>query len=130
MKIYIAHSRNFDYQAELYDPIRSDSRLPQSDIILPHDLGHNPEHGREFYADLTLVIAEVSYQSTGLGIEIGWAFDNQVPIYCLYRQDHHPSRSLHAVTDKFYSYAAQSDMLQIIQQIINHAQAGSCKSRS
>lgn len=130
MNIYIAHSREFDYQKDLYQPIRSDSELPQADIILPHEPGHDPNHGREFYTNLDLVIAEVSYPATGLGIELGWASDDQVPIYCLYRQDCRPSGSLHAVTDKFYSYATESEMLQIMQQIINQAESDPCKTES
>lgn len=119
MKIYLAHSREFDYEKELYLPVRSDEALPQAEIILPHESGHDHAHGREFYAQLSLMIAEVSYPSTGLGIELGWAFDSEVPIVCIYRKGSHVSGSLRAVTDQFYEYASKTGLTQIIQNIIH-----------
>ena len=104
MKIYIAHSREFDYQTELYTPIREDTNLPQDDIILPHEPSHDPKHSRDFYRKLDLMIAEVSYPATGLGIELGWAADDQVPIY--------------AVTDHVLTYSSSAEMLNLIEKII------------
>ncbi len=118
MKIYIAHSRAYDYQAELYDPIRGDSNLPNSEIILPHEPGRNSENNRKFYQELDLVIAEVSYPATGLGIELGWAFDSRVPIICLYKEGVKVSGSLQAVSNQFYRYGSQEELLQNIEKII------------
>ncbi len=118
MKIYIAHSRDFDYEQLLYAPIRSQAKLPQDDIILPHEPGYDNHHTREFYAQLNLIIAEVSYSATGLGIELGWAFDSHVSIICLYRQGTKPSESLRAVTDQFYEYATPEQMVDLITKVI------------
>ena len=116
--IYIAHSRDFDYENLLYKPIRSNKNLPQDEIILPHEPGHDNNHTREFYANLDLVIAEVSYSATGLGIELGWAFDSQVPIVCLYQSGKKYSGSLHAVTDQFYEYHNELELIKIIKKLI------------
>ncbi len=118
MRIYIAHSRDFDYEQLLYAPIRSQAKLPQDDIILPHEPGCNNHHTREFYAQLNLVIAEVSYSATGLGIELGWAFDSHVQITCLYRQGTKPSSSLWVVTNQFYEYATPAQMIDLITKVI------------
>lgn len=115
--IYIAHSREFDYENELYQPIRSAKQLPQKDIILPHESTNNSNHDRTFYNNLELLIAEVSYPATGLGIELGWASDSKVPIVCLYQSGKRYSGSLHAVTDQFYEYHNAQELIQIIENL-------------
>ncbi len=37
MKIYIAHSKAYDYKNELYKVIRNSYKLQQRNIILPHE---------------------------------------------------------------------------------------------
>lgn len=122
MKVYIAHSRDMNYQEDLYSPIRSAEELPQAAIILPHENSSHSKKSREFYAQLDLVIAEVSQPATGLGIEVGWAYDSEVPIVCIYKKGHHYSSSLHAVTDQFFEYDTDAELVKLIQNIINQLQ--------
>lgn len=118
MKIYVAHSRNYDYQNELYLPIRNCQALDQTEIILPHEVENSPSNTREFYKSLDLMIAEVSYPATGQGIELGWAYDDQTPIVCLAKQDAKVAGSIFAVTDQVYRYSNSEELLQLIQQKI------------
>ncbi len=118
MKIYIAHSREFDYEKELYWPIRASKKLPQVDIILPHEPGYDNRQDRDFYRHLDLIIAEVSYSATGLGIELGWAADDHTPIVCIYQEGRKYSSSLHAITDQFYEYASNEELQATIERII------------
>ena len=85
MNIYIAHSREFDYVKELYIPIRNDENLNENTIILPHEKNDFSSNTRDFYKNIDLLIAECSYPSTGLGIELGWASDDNIPTYCIYK---------------------------------------------
>lgn len=119
MKIYIAHSRGFDFEKELYRPIRADDELEQENIILPHEEVDASKNTREFYKRLDLVIAEASYPATGLGIELGWAYDDGVPIAVLHRSNANVSHSLYAVTQEFYKYHDCNEIPAIIKDIIN-----------
>ena len=119
MKVYIAHSRGFDFEKELYQPIRADDELEQENIILPHEASDASKNTREFYKNLDLVIAEVSYPATGLGIELGWAYDDGTPIVVLHRSDAKVSHSLYAVTQEFYEYHDCNEIPVIIKDIIN-----------
>lgn len=123
MKIYIAHSREFDYESELYRPIRQAATLSQSAIILPHEPGYNNHHDRDFYKTLDLIIAEVSYPTTGLGIELGWAYDDKIPIICIYKAGAKVSDALRAVTDQFYEYSNNNELIKIIEAQISHDRA-------
>ena len=117
-KIYVAHSKQIPYEEELYKPIRQDEELKQYDIILPHENNVYQNHTRDFYRSLDLVIAEASDRATGLGIELGFAFDDNTPIYCIYHKGIVPNNSLHSVTDYFYEYDNSSEMIQTIKNII------------
>lgn len=123
MKIYIAHSREFDYESELYRPIRQAATLSQSAIILPHEPGYNNHHDRDFYKTLDLIIAEVSYPATGLGIELGWAYDDKIPIVCVYKAGAKVSGALRAVANQFYEYSNDAELIGIIEEQISHDRA-------
>lgn len=118
MRVYIAHSREFDYIKELYEPLRRDETLSKYDLILPHEADDNSCNPREFYKDIDVVIVECSYGSTGLGIELGFAYDDGTPIYCLYRSGARFSNAIRAVSDKFYEYSSAEELVEIIRGIL------------
>ena len=118
MKVYVAHSRLMDYQKDLYDVIRSDESLKEHTIILPHEESSSSSNTRDFYRKLDVLIAECSEVATGLGIEIGWAYDDGVPIYCIYKKGSKISGSIQSVTNEIYSYEAKEEMLEIIHEIL------------
>jgi hypothetical protein len=62
----------FDYQTLLYLPLRS-LALPNIAFIFPHETSALPEHSQQIILAADAVLAEVSYPSTGMGIELGWA---------------------------------------------------------
>lgn len=84
IKIYVAHSRSFDFKKELYEPIRKNFLNNEHTFILPHEHSEEPFNSKDYLKDeADLVIAEVSEPSTGLGIELGWADAHQVLIICI-----------------------------------------------
>jgi hypothetical protein len=119
MKIYIAHSREFDYINDLYKPIREDSFFSNYEIILPHE-NSNYHHNRDFYNDIDLLIAECSYSSIGLGIELGFAYDSKKRIYCIHQKDKKVSDSIKVITNNIIEYNSIDEMINIIKEIINN----------
>ncbi len=120
MKIYIAHSREFDYKNELYNPLMKNEILKHHEIILPHEMSDVSSNTRDFYKQIDLVIAECSYPSIGLGIELGWAFDDNKSIYCIHRKEMKISSSIYNITQNIYEYSNIDEMINIIQDIINN----------
>lgn len=118
MKIYIAHSKTLDYVENLYKPIRQDEELKKYEILLPHELTSASSNPREFYKDLSVMIAEVSCSATGMGIELGWAYDDGIPIYCIYQKNSKVSGSLKCLTSHFIEYTSEKELLDIIKTII------------
>lgn len=117
MNIYIAHSSNYDYEKRLYEPIKSDQRLSNYNIILPHEK-KNIKNNRNFYRHIDLFIGEISYPSTGLGIELAFAYDSKIPIYCLVEKGKKYSQSVEVVTSNIITYNDTEDFLNKIINII------------
>lgn len=118
MKIYLAHSREMDYKNMIYKPLREDDFFKNYELILPHEKSSESSNTRDFYKSIDVFIAECSEVSTGLGIELGWAYDDFKKIYCLYQKGKKISGSIKAVTNNFYEYENSNEMVEIIKKII------------
>lgn len=118
MKIYIAHSKDFDYKNELYVPLRDSRFNTEHEIILPHETDQFI-NTKKLIKNSDLLIAEVSYSATGEGIELGWADGFHIPIVCLYKEGAKPSRSLQVVSKTIVSYKDKEDMLSKIESFLS-----------
>ena len=121
-KIYFAHSNDIDYINELYEPLKNAHFLKKYELIFPHELSRNTNNGREFYKDIDIFIAEISIPATGLGIELGWAFDDNKPIFCIHKSNTKVGNSIKSVTDinNIFEYSDIDSMLDAIQNILKN----------
>lgn len=120
MKIYIAHSRSFDFKKELYEPIRQSSLNNEHTFVLPHETSDDPFNSKDYLKnEVDLMIAEVSKPATGLGIELGWADSCKVPIICIYRKGSKVSGSLKVVSKNFVEYSNSKELISGIEQMLN-----------
>ncbi len=119
MKIYIAHSTAYDFKVELYRPMRESDLASVHEIIFPHENNEELFDSKNLFKNgCDLIIAEVSFSSTGMGIELGWANALEIPIVCLYKKGVKPSGSLKAVSADFIEYDSTDDMLRKIKEHI------------
>ena len=119
MKVYMAHSRLFDYQNELYNPLRQEPFFEKHELILPHEIKNITTNTRDFYKTIDIMIAECSHPSIGLGIELGWAFDDKKPLFILIKDGNKPSSSLFTIAKDITFYKDTKEMIEIIKDIIN-----------
>ena len=115
MKIYVSHSSQFNYQEELYKPFRSSEFNVKNGITLPHENSTENVVSKEYFDYCDLVIAEVSYPSTGMGIELGWANMKGVKIICIHKSGTTPSAATKAVSENFIEYSSFEDMFERLQ---------------
>lgn len=118
MKIYVAHSTGYNYQEELYKPIRNSILSSKHEIILPHENSIENFNSKEYFNTCNLVIAEVSLPSTGMGIELGWANIQGIRIACIYKSEAKPSSSLKAISKDFIEYSSSDELIQKLESII------------
>lgn len=112
MKLYLAHSTSFDYLREFYEPLRRE--LSDHEIVYPHDENSEGVKSKEIIPTCDAVIAEVSFPSTGQGIELGWADANNIPIICIYRKGSSVSTALRFISQNQFEYESESDMIDQI----------------
>jgi hypothetical protein len=116
MKIYVGHSTSFDFKEELYSPIKA--LQSEHEFVLPHEGGGAPSNSVELMKEIGLMIAEVSYPSTGLGIELGWADQLGVKIVCIHKTDTNPSPSIATICKQVYSYANTDELKVVLSEML------------
>jgi len=121
MKIYVGHSKSLNYIEELYKPLREVEKEGCDKFYFPHEDSKDHYNSREFYSDIDLFIAEVSYPATGLGIELGIAYLDKVPIVCISKRGMKIGASLKFVTDKFYEYENNEDLKNLIRRVVQES---------
>lgn len=119
MKIFVTHSSSFDFKEELYKPLRSSSLNDKHDITLPHEDGRQIDT-KNIIKNQQLLIAEISYPSTGSGIELGWASAFGVPIIGIYKSGLAPSSSVSYITKDQIEYKDAEDL---ISKLSNYLQS-------
>jgi len=118
MRIYVAHPSSFDYENELYKPLRNSELNIKHEFVLPHEYKSQPENSKEIIKICDLFIAEVSYPSTGEGIEVGWADSFGVPVLAIYKLGSKPSRSVSLIAKKVLDYSSGDDLIKKLSEYI------------
>jgi len=116
MRIYVSHSKKFDYKKELYEPLRKSNLNKKHEIILPHEKSDKPFSSKEFFKTIDAMISEVSYSSTGLGIELGWADASNVPLFCIYKKGSKISSSLKVMRPYLLEYSNDEELISGIEK--------------
>ena len=110
MNIYISHSGNYDYENELYEPIKESELSASHRFFLPHEPENLDTDAKTELEHTDILVAEASYPSTGQGIELAQAEAAGVPIVCFYKEGAKPSGSLRFVTSEIIEYKDTEDM--------------------
>lgn len=115
MKIIVTHASSFDYEKEFYEPLRNAVEGTSHELIFPHIWHAQNKSTKEFLNGADLVIGEVSYPSTGQGIEFGWADMLNVPILFLRKQGAKSSSTLKYLKGDFLEYTNPEDLVQKVR---------------
>lgn len=119
MKVQIWHSRGeYNFTAKLYEPIKKASFFSFHTFIFPHDASIQV-FSEETLKEIDVFIAEISYPSTGLWIELWIAKMLWKRIVWIYKKGTVPSSSIDLVTQEKYEYSTISELLEIIERIVN-----------
>ncbi len=117
MKIYFGHSKGFDFKNELYKPIRESILNSEHKILFPHETNEF-FNSKDSIKNYDLMIAEVTFPATGLGIKLGWAEMLGTPILCVSKKGCKISGSLKVVTKDFIEYSDTKDLINRVQEFI------------
>lgn len=115
MKILVAHASNFDYQTELYEPLKRSAIAQEHTLVFPHDEEDAEIETNEHVADSDLLIAEVTHPSIGAGVEIGLAQAAGVRALFLCKKGTKPSAALKFIKGKLIEYTDASDLIAKVE---------------
>lgn len=110
-QIYVAHSRSFDYVKRLYQPLHGSGLTEQHHFILPHETKKYQNSKKIFQVSCDVVLAEITFDSTGVGIELGWAEMYHVPIFACYEFGSVPSQSALKIADFALEYMEVDELI-------------------
>jgi len=68
--------------------------------------------------NIDLFIAEVSSPATGLGIELGFCFDEEIPIICFFKENIKYTNALKSVTNNFIPYQDLNDFIFKLKEVL------------
>ena len=115
MNIYISHSGAYDYEHELYKPLKESELFKRHHIFLPHEPENIDIDAKVELKQTDVLVAESSLPSTGQGIELAQADAAGVPILCFFKTGSRPSSSLRFVTNKIIEYSDIQDLFTKLQ---------------
>lgn len=115
-KIYVIHSTALDFQKELYEKLE---KISGFEFIFPHRKENENIDSRERINNCDLVLAEVSFPSTGSGIELGRAECYGKPILAIYRKNSKISSALNFVTNNFMEYENLENDFEKLEKVIS-----------
>ena len=120
MTVFVSHSTEFDYQKELYDPIRKSPLSERYTILMPFETENMPYEVKPFFRSgkCDVLIAECSHPSIGIGLEIGWANMSGIKIVCIYKKGIMASAALKMVSDYFLEYDDAKDLTTQIERVL------------
>ena len=117
LNIYISHSSKMDYINELYEPLLNSSIALNNNLILPHSKEYEKINTKQIIMEADILVAEVSYPGTGIGLELGRAECNNVPIICFIKKGIKCNSSV-SRNFKVMEYENASDMVERLENII------------
>lgn len=119
MNIYFPHSKQLEYE-DYYSAIHKSAFYSSHICILPYEKNSTPQNSKSLIKKSDLIIAEVSYPGTGLGIELGWADALGKKIVCVYMDGYTLARSLSIVSNDFIAYKDFEDLIKKIQLFLEN----------
>jgi len=118
MLIYVSHATQFDYKNELYEILKLSPKFKEHHFILPHEFADKAKHSYDDIKRSDVFLADVSYPSTGQGIEIAWADSLNKKIVCIHKKNSHYSSSLDLLNCEFHPYSDEKTLLTILGNVI------------
>ncbi len=118
MRIYVSHSREGDYERDLYAPLRASVELASHEFIFPHEGGGRVD-SLVVIPTCDLVLADVSFPSTGQGIELGWASAKGVRIVAVAREGAVVSVSVRAICPDVTRYVTADALVASTHAILD-----------
>lgn len=116
MKIYVCHSCGYDYKKELYEPLRKS--FLEIEFFFPHEGDNSDLNTLNVIKDCDLVIGEVSFNSLGVGIELGRAQAYKKKVLLIYKKGQEYNKALRFISSNLKEYEDEKDMIRVVSEFL------------
>jgi hypothetical protein len=117
LNIYVSHSSKMNFEDELYKVLQNSNIGIYHNLILPHSKEYIDVDTKNIIMTSDLLIAEVTYPGTGIGLELGRAECSGVPIVCIVKDGIECSSSIKRNFD-IIEYKDGDDMIKKLEEYI------------
>ncbi len=125
-QLYLSHSKKYEnYKNLLYLPLRNSSLSKKYTLILPHESDDGSYPTKKLFdekKEQLIVLAEISCDATGSGIELGWADDRDIPIISFYMHGLKGSTSAKMLSKENFTYCNFKDIIPSLENILEKYQ--------
>jgi len=107
----------FDYKKLLYAPIKGSSLNSVYRLIFPHEFSDDPYPTRELFESKRaeiIVLAEISYDSSGQRTELDWANELNIPVIAFHKEDQKNNIS----SNEDFVYYNSNDLLERLEPVL------------
>lgn len=108
--IYVTHSKNFNYEAELYKPLKASRLNKRFSFLLSSDF-ENFSIARDVIRKVDCLICEVTYPTIEIGVEMEWARNLNIPIVCAAFKGTGVSKDVRMLSHKVIEYNCSEDLM-------------------
>ncbi len=74
LNIYFMHSKNFNYEEQIYKKVLSSSICLSQNIVLPYSNSNKNKYAKDLINKADIVIVDLYLPSFGLSLELKWLF--------------------------------------------------------
>lgn len=113
LNIYVSHSNKVDYENELYKPLLQSTIGKNYNLILPHTEEYEKINTKQILINSDIFIAEVTFSGLGIGLELGRAECNNIPIICLLKKGERCNSSV----KRNFAVIEYSDSIDMIEKL-------------
>ena len=85
MLVHFSHSNHYNYGKYFYPKVEESELTTTHTLSFSNEDIYSPYEIRKLIAECDILIADISYFSIGLSMEIGYAKRNQKPIFYVYK---------------------------------------------
>lgn len=116
-KFFVTHSKNFNYQKELYDTIKT-SKINREFEILYTTQFEDFQTIKDELRKVDCLICEVTYPTIEIGIEMEWARSVEIPIISIAYKGTGVSKGVRLISHKVIEYTSSEDLIINLEECV------------
>lgn len=118
LNIYFMHSKNFNYEEQIYKKVLSSSICLSQNIVLPYSNSNKNKYAKDLINKADIVIVDLYLPSFGLSLELKWLFKCKNKKVLFLSQDNKIPKKYEKLISNISVYDDVNSYIDIIENFI------------